>query len=469
MTGSDTPSPDARAQAHQIAHPIAHPIAQPGPAISTASSVHEYSAWPKGDWRHELSLVVDLMKDVSRQTDPQELVRIYGEGIDRLVPGRHFLGLSRRGVEKPWYRITRSSTWEEDINPWTQKDRLPLLKGGFLENLAYSNEPVIIDDLKSDPRLHPQDPAWEYLKDHGSLFTIPQYDNGDALNVAVLIYKEPFAIDHTRVPGMVWQGNLFGRTTHTLVLRKELTEAYARIDHELEIVGEIQRSLLPKELPTCRGLDLAATYRPSARAGGDYYDLFPLEDGRLGLFIADVSGHGTPAAVMMAITHAIAHTMPGKDLSPGDMLTRINTLLLQHYTNGGGSFVTAFYGVFDPRTRELVYASAGHNPPRIRRGEAVHGLAMSSGLPLGVLEMGPYTECNVGLEQGDVILLYTDGITEAFNDSGDMFGEKRLDDILAVSGNRAQVIVDAIEASVKRFAGSRAADDDQTLLAARVE
>jgi sigma-B regulation protein RsbU (phosphoserine phosphatase) len=441
----------------------------PSAALGKGSAVHEYSAWPQRDGRHELSLVVDLMKDVSRQTDPQELVRIYGEGIEKLMPERHFLALSRRGLDKPWYRITRSTTWDEDINPWTQKDRLPLLKGGFLENLAYSNEPVIIDDLKSDARLNPADPAWEYLKDRGSLFTIPQFDNGDAVNVAVLIYDKPFAIDHSRIPNMVWQGNLFGRTTHTLVLRKELTEAYARIDHELEVVGEIQRSLLPKELPTCRGLDLAATYRPSARAGGDYYDLFPLDDCRLGLFIADVSGHGTPAAVMMAITHAIAHSMPGSDLPPGQMLTRLNSLLLKHYTNGGGSFVTAFYGIFDPRTCELTYASAGHNPPRIHRSDKVFPLAMSSGLPLGVLEMGPYNDCTVNLEKGDVVLLYTDGITEAFAENGDMFGEQRLDEVLAVSGNRAQVIVDAIEASVKRFAGTRAAEDDQTVLAARVE
>lgn len=441
----------------------------PAPALGKGSAVHEYSAWPQRDWRNELSLVVDLMKDVSRQTDPQELVRIYGEGIEKLMPERHFLALSRRGLDAPWYRITRSTTWDEDINPWTQKDRLPLLKGGFLEMLAYSNEPVIIDDLQADVRLNDKDPAWEYLKDRRSLMTIPQYDNGEALNVAVLMYDQPYALDHSRIPNMVWQGNLFGRTTHTLVLRKELTEAYARIDHELEVVGEIQRSLLPKELPTCSGLDLAATYRPSARAGGDYYDLFPLDDCRIGLFIADVSGHGTPAAVMMAITHAIAHSMPGSDLPPGQMLTRLNSLLLKHYTNGGGSFVTAFYGVFDPRTRELVYACAGHNPPRIRRDGKVFGLAISSGLPLGVLEMGPYTECNVTLDKGDVVLLYTDGITEAFAENGDMFGEQRLDEVLAVSGNRAQVIVDAIEASVKRFAGNRAAEDDQTLLAARVE
>ncbi|MBU6412209.1 MAG: PP2C family protein-serine/threonine phosphatase [Planctomycetes bacterium] len=443
--------------------------ASPAPAIASASAVHEYSSWPKRDWRNELSLVVDLMKDVSRQTEPQELVRIYGEGIEKLMPERHLLALSRRGLEAPWYRITRSTTWSEDINPWTQKDRLPLLKGGFLETLAYSSEPVIIDDLQADVRLNDKDPAWEYLKDRRSLMTIPQYDNGEALNVAVLMYDQPYALDHSRIPNMVWQGNLFGRTTHTLVLRKELTEAYARIDHELEVVGEIQRSLLPKELPSCRGLDLAATYHPSARAGGDYYDLFPLDDGRLGLFIADVSGHGTPAAVMMAITHAIAHSMPESELPPGQMLTRLNSLLLKHYTNGGGSFVTAFYGVFDPRTRELVYACAGHNPPRIRRSDNVFPLAMSSGLPLGVMEMGPYTDCTVNLEKGDVVLLYTDGITEAFAVNGDMFGEKRLDEILAVSGNRAQVIVDAIEASVKRFAAGRAADDDQTVLAARVE
>src|SRR5207244_5583976 len=124
----------------------------------------------------------------------------------------------------------------------------------------------------------------------------------------------------------------------------QLAKALSDLDGELQVVGEIQRSLLPRELPKIEGIELAAHYLTSARAGGDYYDFFPLADGAWGLFIADVSGHGTPAAVLMAITHAIAHAQPGKHTPPGALLQYLNNQLARAYTRDG-TFVTAFYAM----------------------------------------------------------------------------------------------------------------------------
>ena len=118
---------------------------------------------------------------------------------------------------------------------------------------------------------------------------------------------------------MVMQTNLWGRSVLNSVLRLELKDAYDALDHEFKTVGDIQRSLLPRVLPTIPGLDLAAYYETSQRAGGDYYDFFPLPADRWGIFIADVSGHGIPAAVRMAITHAIAHTRPDPAVGPGEI------------------------------------------------------------------------------------------------------------------------------------------------------
>src|SRR5205807_7076210 len=131
------------------------------------------------------------------------------------------------------------------------------------------------------------------------------------------------------------------------------------LDRELKVVGDIQRSLLPAELPRVATLDLAAHYQPAQRAGGDYYDFFPLPDGQWGVFIADVSGHGTPAAVLMAVTHCIAHTHPGPPLPPARVLEYLNHHLSTRYTNLNGDFVTAFYGIYDSSSRGLTYASAG--------------------------------------------------------------------------------------------------------------
>ena len=155
-------------------------------------------------------------------------------------------------------------------------------------------------------------------------------------------------------------------------------------------------------------------------AGGDYYDFFPLPGGQCGIFIADVSGHGTPAAVLMAVTHCIAHTNPGQALPPADVLNYLNRHLATLYTSRNESFITAFYGVYDPADRTLTYACAGHNPPRLKRCRDGTLLALdeAGGLPLGIMPDGAYDQVVQQLQPGDQILFYTDGITEARNPEG---------------------------------------------------
>jgi len=247
-----------------------------------------------------------------------------------------------------------------------------------------------------------------------------------------------------------------------MVLKRDLAEAYEALDRELKVVGEIQRSLLPKDLPAIPGLDLAAHYQTSQRAGGDYYDVFPLERGRWGLFIADVSGHGTPAAVMMAVTHALAHSHPGDPCPPSAFLTRLNDVLSKKYTQQTGNFVTAFYAIYEPQTRRLQYSCAGHNPPRLLRdGSAT--LNQVADLPLGILEDQEYREATVTLEPGDVLAFYTDGITEAFNHDMEMFDVDRLDEAMRFPGDaaaRVRSVMDAVDA----FARGKPANDDRTLV-----
>ena len=124
----------------------------------------------KGDWQERLAYIVDAMRDMSLQTDAQEMVRSYGSRVRTLLPAARWLSLSRRGLEEPWYRITRSSTWTEAIDPWKQKDRLPLLKGGLLADLIYGDEPRLIDDIT--PLLAADDPAFEYLSGFRSLMAV---------------------------------------------------------------------------------------------------------------------------------------------------------------------------------------------------------------------------------------------------------------------------------------------------------
>src|SRR5262245_15190767 len=131
------------------------------------------------DWRERLDIIVEMMKQMSRQTDPQEMSRDYGKRMQMLRPIDRRVSLSRRDLKYPWYRVTRSSLWKEDINPWKERDRLPLLKGGLFAELLYADEPRIFDEIQVDDDY----PAAEYVAGMGSMLAIPMYDQGVALNM----------------------------------------------------------------------------------------------------------------------------------------------------------------------------------------------------------------------------------------------------------------------------------------------
>ncbi|WP_339748702.1 PP2C family protein-serine/threonine phosphatase [uncultured Rubinisphaera sp.] len=418
-------------------------------------------------WEKRLEVVYEMMHEMSRQTEAQAMVRAYAQRIGKLFPSSRRISLSRRELSAPQYRITRYSEWADEVDPWKQKDRLPLLREGLLAELLYSNRPHIIDDLQVDPK----DPAAEYLEGQRSLMAIPMLDNGEALNMVITTQTEPYGFDKERFPDTFWMANLFGRATHNLVLKEEVRNAYVSIDQELKAVSEIQQSLLPKSMPLIPGLELAAYYQTSHRAGGDYYDFFPLCDGRWGFLIADVSGHGTPAAVVMAITHSIAHLYPGEVYSPSELLTFVNQQLSQRYTSKIEAFVTAFYAIYDPKDHSLIYASAGHNAPRLWRcsQQRIDTLDVAGGFPLGVSEDAEYDEATLQLNVGDRLVMYTDGITEAMDAEGNQFTTERLDYILNHSCRTgAEDLRFGILAAVDKHTRGAAATDDRTLVVATV-
>ncbi len=417
-------------------------------------------------WQEMMAVIVATMREISRHTDPQEMHKAYRKRMSRLFPTDCFMALSRRDLKAPYFRITRSSQWKQEINPWKDKDLLPLLKGGFLAELVYGDEPRFFDDLHLDP----DDPAYPYLGEQRSLLAVPIFDQGVALNWAIMARKEPDAFDREQFPDVVWTSNLFGRATHNLVLSERLKSAYEQVDYEMKVVADIQRSLLPSQMPTIPTMALAAHYQTSHRAGGDYYDFFPLSGGKWGLLIADVSGHGTPAAVIMAVTHTLAHTFPGAPEPPGQLLTHVNHQLCSLYTAHSDTFVTAFYGVYDPSNRTLTYASAGHNPPRLKRCEdgSLALLDAARGLPLGIFPAETYRDATHTLVPGDQLVLYTDGITEADNEAGELFGLERMDKVLENCSINVSDLLKAVLAAVDEFTGGRPAADDRTLLVAKI-
>ncbi len=419
------------------------------------------------DLQARLDEAVTLVREVSLQTDPQEMVRRYREHVRRHRPADVTISLSRRDLDPPRFRITRDSRWTEEINPWKERDRLPVLEGGIIADLIYGNEPRALTDFRVDP----SDPSAEYLEGMRSLLALPLFDRGESINMVIALMKKPNAIDLDTLPELVISGNLFGRATHNLVMAEQLREAYEALDSEFKTIAAIQRSLLPTAAPCCNGLDMAAYYATAHRAGGDYYDFFPLERGRSGILIADVSGHGAAAAVVMARMHATLHSA-ALDLSrPAEVLSFANEQLLLRCEAAMDvmTFVTAFYAVYDSVGNSLVYASAGHNPPRWRRSDG--GLCSISGarsLPLGIQCGVAYEEDRLALTADDKILLFTDGIVEATDPADEQFGTDRLDEIVMRPHASSQAFVRDVVDAVGQFTDHAPAVDDQTLLALHI-
>jgi sigma-B regulation protein RsbU (phosphoserine phosphatase) len=386
--------------------------------------------------------------------------------MSQLYPTSRQVSLTRRGLDRPHVRVTRFNLWAERVNPFKEPDRLPELSGGLLADLIYADEPRVIDDL----HLRPNDPAAEYLAGQRSLLALPLFEDGVATNMVVVTREEPAAFPREQVPELVWMTNLFGRAIQSQVLSERLREAHRATDYELRAIADLQHSLLPAEVPLVPGLEVAAHYRTANRAGGDYYDFFPLPGGRLGVLVADVSGHGTPAAVLMAITHSLTHAFPASPARPGELLAYLNAHLARRYTGASGHFVTAFYAVFDPAASAMTYANAGHAAPQYSAagGGRWVSLPTSHGLPLGVMPRdAAYPEQSIALAPGDRVAVFTDGLTDAVNRDGEPFGADRLAAGLGDGGQAPDDVVAALTDALDRFTLGQPVQDDRTLVVVR--
>jgi serine phosphatase RsbU (regulator of sigma subunit) len=250
-----------------------------------------------------------------------------------------------------------------------------------------------------------------------------------------------------------------------------------RLEQELRIAREIQMSLLPQRGLHLPGLSLSGHCEPAREVGGDYYDFFPLEDGRVGVLIADVAGKGTSAALYMAELKGLMLSLSQSGGSPRQILLDVNRIITNHLDDR--SFITATYAVIDPVALTLTYARAGHCPlifrPGLSPGDRRARLMAPEGLVLGLkIDNGAMferllEEATVPLGPGDLFLLFTDGVTEAMNAEGDCFGEARLAAIVEEHGDSsADVLRERILGEVRAFAGAAGAHDDVTMVVVNI-
>lgn len=243
-----------------------------------------------------------------------------------------------------------------------------------------------------------------------------------------------------------------------------LEQAQAQIKAELEVARALQIAILPATFPLRTGCDSAARMLPATTMGGDFYDFIELPHGQIGLVMADVSGKGVPAAFFMAVARTGLRGVAAEHLTPGACLAEANELLCAQ--NPLDLFVTVFYCMLDPLTGVLRYANGGHNPPYLRRADgSIEALTGAGGLVLGAMPGVDFPEHEVRLGIGDHLVLYTDGVTEAFNAAYEAYGEERLiAEIQAHGDGPAAGLVERICHSVTAFAGAAPQSDDITLI-----
>jgi serine phosphatase RsbU (regulator of sigma subunit) len=288
-------------------------------------------------------------------------------------------------------------------------------------------------------------------------------------SVSSVAYHPHIRADSEYVVGLA---NLVSQVATAIHMRREIQareqrlkqEAHARerVEQELHVARRIQQASLPEAVPALEGWDISPNYRPAREVGGDFYDFLELEDGRLGLVVGDATGKGVPAALVMSTTCGMLRAVTqASDYSPGEVLQRVNEALATRIP--ANMFVTCFYGVLDPGTGSFAYANAGHDLPYVRRGGDAEEL-MARGMPLGLMPGMTYEEKEIMLGAGDRALFYSDGLVEAHNLEGEMFGFPRLQALVAEHAE-GEPLVDFLMEELYSFTGDWwEQEDDITLV-----
>jgi serine phosphatase RsbU (regulator of sigma subunit)/anti-sigma regulatory factor (Ser/Thr protein kinase) len=242
------------------------------------------------------------------------------------------------------------------------------------------------------------------------------------------------------------------------LVREQEAEAVTRqrFEQELEVARLIQQNFLPKELPELPGWQIAAYYRPAREVGGDFYDVIPLPDGRVGFVVGDVTDKGVPAALVMSATRTLMRASAQRLIEPGEVLERLNEHLYPDMP--AKMFVTCLYGVLDPETGHLRFANAGHDLPYVKTADGIVELR-ARGMPLGLMPGMRYEEKEAVLEPGDSVLLHSDGIVEAHDPGRDMFGFPRLKETMA-DAPPGQELIDRVLSELEAFSGPDAEQED---------
>ena len=349
---------------------------------------------------------------------------------------------------------------EATLRPSTRLiDAVPIPPGDPLETVLLSNGgPLELASLDLESE------AIQAMRDQGVDLIVPLIGQGELLGALYLgprLSDQPYSTDDRRLLGSLASQVAPAMKVAQLV-REQQAEAKEReqVQQEMQVAALIQQTLLPQDLPSISGWGIDAFYRPARAVGGDFYDFIHLDDGRLGVVIGDVTDKGVPAALVMATCRSMLRSAAHNHSAPGAVLAEVNNALVSEIPPA--MFVTCLYAIVDTHTGEVVFANAGHNLPYVRNISGVAELR-ATGMPLGLMVGMEYDEQTHTLAAGDVMVLTSDGITEAHNAEGEMYGFHRLMGQVGVKPRDGDV-VSALVGNLEQFTGPDAEQEDDITL-----
>jgi serine phosphatase RsbU (regulator of sigma subunit) len=330
-----------------------------------------------------------------------------------------------------------------------------------------TQQPQLVEDVEQS-ELAPYLPEWLRAEGFHGLAAVPLLVEGRSTGLLAVLMRQPRLLDESALRLLQLLANQAAIAIESARLHQSEVRGQA-LEREMELGREIQLSLLPRRPPVPPGWEFAVYYQAARQVGGDFYDFleFPDAPGRLGLVVADVMGKGVPAALFMALGRTVIRTVAQVEQDPAGVLTRANPIILED--SHSDLFLTAFYAVLDTRSGRLTYANAGHNRPLWQRAASGEIRELEAeGIALGVLSGIELEERAIDVAPGDVLIFYTDGVTEAMDAGHSQFGRERLRAAIeACAGASAQQTVDSIVHALEEFAGPIQQSDDITVVVAR--
>ncbi len=401
----------------------------------------------------KLEQLIDATKNVNSTLELEKLLKIILDTALHIVDGdRGTLYLVDEEKGELWSKVYIGS------EHFTIK--LPMGKG-IAGYVAATGDTINLSDAYLDPRFNPKiDKKTGYRTK--TVLCMPLKNKDDKIvGVLQLLNKHKGLFTHDD------ENFIRALSIHAAIAIEnarlyEEEKAYQQMREEVRLAAKIQLELLPKSFPVIDGYDISGKSIPAKEVGGDYFDFIPLQDDRLAICLGDVSGKGLPASLLMANLQATLRGQSFGQCSPKDCLERSNSLLF--HSTSADKFVTLFYSHLDTKKHQLTYSNAGHDNPFLLTSGKITRLK-KGGIVLSIMDKFPYEEEMLDFSRGDVLVIYTDGIAEAMNSKGEMFGVQRLSEILQENQQESSTkIIDIVFDAVKKFAGAAPQSDDITMV-----